>query len=330
MRLTRAALICALVTLGALVQAVPAMAGPVNGSPPELGGTGRTLSTSNGSWLPDDNSYTYGWARCDAAGANCAGVPGQAGRSYLLTTPDVGKTIRSVVTATNAVLGPTSAPSAPTAIIVAAPPRNVVPPAVTRSGSVLTSTLGTWTDPSPGSVAYERRWQRCAATGDLICQDVPGAVGATYTLTSADVGTFIRVVVSAEGLGKSFAQSTPEGGLRKLRPFPRIIVAGRRVGGLTLISELAVRRGPTGATVSVRCRGRGCPRGGFRKKLGRSGSMRLTRFQRTYRPGTIIEIRITKAGAIGKFTRLKVRGRSIPSRRDECLIPGTSNPRGCP
>ncbi|MGH8574170.1 MAG: hypothetical protein ACREX8_16575, partial [Gammaproteobacteria bacterium] len=171
----------------------------------------------------------------------------------------------------------------------------------------------------------------------------------------------IRVVVSAEGLGKASVGSAPlgpimalpnSGGgggggggggtgggtndkpattLRKLRPFPKVIIAGRLARGLTFISGLTIRRGPKGSTVTVTCRGRGCPRGGrFRGKLNRSGGLRLKRFQRIYGPGAIIEIRVTKRGAIGKFTRLKVRARSIPGRKDACLMPGSSKPARCP
>jgi hypothetical protein len=82
--------------------------------------------------------------------------------------------------------------------------------------------------------------------------------------------------------------------------------------------------------VAVTCRGRGCPKGRFRGKLNRSGALRLRRFQRIYGPGAVIEIRITKRGTIGKYTRVRVKARSIPGRRDLCLMPGVSKPRRCP
>ena len=331
------------------------MAGPLNVGQPELSRSGRTLATSNGGWLPSTNSYSYAWQRCNAGG--CFTVPGRTGSTYLLTTADIGQRIRSIVTAGNSALGASSAASDFTDPIVASPPTNIVPPVVTGSGPTVTSTLGTWSDPSPGSVTYVRRWQRCSGTGGLSCQDVTGQSGATYSLTAADDGRFIRVVVVAEGLGARSVASAPLGPFmsppaaspapgdsggstgttapapvapRKLRPFPKVVVAGRAARGRTFISGLVVRRGPRGATVSVRCRGRGCPRGGYRGKLNRRGALRLKRFQRIYGPGTTIEIRVTKRGAIGKFTRLRVNRRSVPSRRDACLMPGATKFSRCP
>lgn len=354
----------ALALAGLLVAAGPAFAAPILLTSPALERSGRTLSTDNGAWLGSTNEYAYSWQRCDLAVNSCVTVPGRTAATYLLSTADIGRRIRSVVVARNPVLGATSAPSGATDPVAPAPPVNLTPPAVTLSGLNLTSTLGTWSDPSPGAVAYSRQWQRCSG-GD--CESVSGQSGATYAAGRADDGMFMRVVVTAEGLGARSVASPPAGpvalpsspgggggdsgggsggrgntsppasgerpatGLRKLRPFPKVVIAGRLARGLTFVSGLVIRRGPRGARVAVTCRGRGCPRGrGYRGRLSRSGALRLRRFQRIYGPGAVIEIRITRAGAIGKFTRLRVRARSVPSRRDACLMPGSSRPRRCP
>ena len=355
----RIALACALMAAGLLAHAAPAAAGPLNVGEPDLSRTGRTLVTGNGNWLPSTNTYSYLWQRCNAGG--CFTVPGRTASTYLLTTADIGQTIRSIVIARNQVLGASDAASPTTSPIASAPPVNVVPPGLTGSGSTLTSTLGAWSDPTPGAVAYARRWQRCGGGDGLNCQEVPGRTGATYSLTEADADKFIRVVVFAEGLGARSVASAPLGPImplpapggggsgggggagntgttppspttvRKMRPFPKVVVTGRLARGLTFISGLVIRRGPRGASVSVRCRGRGCPRGGgFRGKLNRRGELRLKRYQRIYGPGATVEIRVTKRGTIGKFTRLRVRARSVPSRRDACLKPGATNFSRCP
>lgn len=58
-------------------------------------------------------------------------------------------------------------------------------------GSVLTASHGTWTD-SPTAYSYE--WQRCDSNGAVpSCVPIPGATGHTYTPTSSDVGSTIRV-----------------------------------------------------------------------------------------------------------------------------------------
>ena len=365
-RRRRFALAGALTCVAVLVQAAPARAVPTNVRQPEPPQrTGRTLTTENGSWLLA-NSFSYAWYRCDGAGAGCVAVPG-GGPSYLLTTADIGRSIRSLVTATNAV-GSDSAFSEPTATITAAPPLNRVPPSVSgtaRIGSILSSTLGSWVDPSPGAVSYRRQWQRCTSS-PFACRSIDGATGPSYTLGAGDLGRFMRVLVSAEGLGVATVPSAPlgpvadlpdaggggsggggsggggsdpggsggdtpvpAGGFRKLRPFPVVVVAGRRMRGRTHISRLAVR-GPRGATVSVRCRGRGCPSRSFVAKLGGSKRIRLRRFQRTYRPGAMIEVRVTGPQAIGKFTRIQIRATRPPSRRDSCLVPGATRPSRCP
>lgn len=344
------------------------MAVPVNLNAPVLDRDGRTLSTTDGGWLLHDGTYTYAWLRCDTAGAGCSPVPGRTSATYLLTTADIGRRIRSVVTTRNG-LGPTSATSAASGTIVAAPPVNTAPPTVaggTRVGSRLSSTLGAWSDPSPAAVTYLRQWQRCIAPDGLNCENIAAETGASYTLAAADVNKYVRVVIFAEGLGFGLGASTPLGPIvrppapidpevppepdgdtddpeqpgadppRKLRPFPRVIVAGRVIRRLTVVSGLVIRGGPRRATVTVRCRGsrgrrRGCPlRRRFRGRLSRRGTMRLRRFQRVYRPGNVIDIRITQRGAIGKFTRLKVRRRGVPARRDLCIVPGSSRPRRCP
>jgi hypothetical protein len=223
---------------------------------------------------------------------------------------------------------------------------NQAPPTVSGPafrGSTLSAALGSWTDPRPDRVVYRRQWQRCTPS-DLNCLSIAGANDASYTLTPEDVGHFIRVSVLAEGLGLARVESAPVGPisdlpgpggdtapgvLRKLRPFPRIVVAGRLLRGRTHISRLVVT-GPRGATVSVRCRGRGCRTRSYRAKLGRSRRIRLRRFQRTYSPGAVIEIRVTGPRAIGKYTRIRIRATRPPGRSDACVVPGKSRPSRCP
>lgn len=332
------ALACGLICLAALAFTPPAAAGPVNLSPPETPGRfGRTLFAGPGKWSPGDTTYSYAWQRCNRFGTACATVRGRGGTSYLLTTADLGSRIRTMVTARDPLLGTTSMPSPATGTIAAAPPQNTVPPAITgrtRVGSVLTARRDRWTDPSIAAVTYRRQWQRCTGREGSGCRSIHAATGTSYRARSADRRRFIRVLVLAEGLGARGVASPTVGAiaarLRKMRPFPRVIVAGRLARGLTLFSGLVVRGGPRGAMVTVRCRGRGCPRVRFRGRLSRRGALRLRRFQRTFPPRTVIEIRVTRRGTIGKFTRLRVRARRVPSRRDACLSPGSSKPRRCP
>jgi hypothetical protein len=114
--------------------ATPANSGPsgvVAGPPagpttaPSITGTaqdGQELTAVRGVWPGDaDNSYSYQWQRCDAAGANCADIAGATGQTYGANSSDVGFTLRVRVTAANASVPTTSATSAQTAVVAAAP-----------------------------------------------------------------------------------------------------------------------------------------------------------------------------------------------------------------
>lgn len=77
-------------------------------------------------------------------------------------------------------------------------PRSVRAPRVLGghvAGSLLTADDGDWVGvPAP---AVARQWLRCDAAGGA-CADIPGANGATYVPTSADVGRRLRVAVGAD------------------------------------------------------------------------------------------------------------------------------------
>src|SRR4051794_386052 len=89
-------------------------------------------------------------------------------------------------------------------------PVNTSAPAVTGTAEelrTLTATTGKWTaNPVP---VYAYQWGRCNAFGSA-CVDVPGAVGASYALAFADVGTTVRVRVTAtNAVGTSSTESAP-------------------------------------------------------------------------------------------------------------------------
>ena len=75
---------------------------------------------------------------------------------------------------------------------------------VARDGSTLTAAPGSW-DGTP-TITYEYQWQRCDAAG-ANCVNIPGETGSTYTLTPADVGSTIRVLVTAVNDAGSSAPS---------------------------------------------------------------------------------------------------------------------------
>jgi hypothetical protein len=95
---------------------------PQNTTAPVVSGEavqGQQLSTSNGSWSNGPTSYAYKWQDCDSSGANCTSVSGATSSSYVLGSGDVGHTIRSVVTASNAGGSASPASSSPTTVVTA-------------------------------------------------------------------------------------------------------------------------------------------------------------------------------------------------------------------
>jgi hypothetical protein len=185
---------------------------PSNVTPPSITGStadGATLTAVNGTWNGSTPiTYTYRWRRCDSSGGSCADTSA-TGSTYALSGADVGSTIRVTVTATNSV-GNASTDSAATAVVTASPPVNQTAPSISgtaREGSTLTASDGTWT--GSATIAYQRVWQRCD-TGGGACSAIPGATSTTYDVTHGDVGSTLRVLVTAtNSVGVVSAPSAP-------------------------------------------------------------------------------------------------------------------------
>jgi hypothetical protein len=92
----------------------------------------------------------------------------------------------------------------------ATPPSNTSPPTISgtaQKGQRLHADPGTWSGTKPIHFAYQ--WQRCSSSGSN-CANISGATDNDYTLTSADVGNTVRVVVTASNsAGTSTAASSP-------------------------------------------------------------------------------------------------------------------------
>ena len=188
------------------------MLAPVNTAPPSISGTarqGQVLSTSNGSWINGATDVGYAWQDCNSSGSSCNTISGAASASYTLTAADVGHTVRSVVTASNAA-GSASATSSATGVVAAASqqaPVNTAAPSISgaaQQGQRLTTSNGSWSN-SPTDFGYA--WQDCNSSGGS-CNTISGAASASYTLTAADVGHTVRSVVTASNAGGSASASS--------------------------------------------------------------------------------------------------------------------------
>jgi hypothetical protein len=80
---------------------------PVNTSIPLVTGSalvGGVATVQPGTWTGRQPiSFAYAWVRCNNAGGECAAVAGATGRSYRLTSTDVGHRMRVNVTGRNAI-----------------------------------------------------------------------------------------------------------------------------------------------------------------------------------------------------------------------------------
>jgi len=198
------------------------------GRPPAVSGTkypvvtgtpklGSALTGTLGTWLGTPTpTLQRGWVRCTSASASvssalpsgCTVIPDGLGATLTLTTDDVGRYLRSFVTASS-YAGTKTWYSATTAQIDRVPTALVAPSisGTVKVGVVLTAARGTWAG-SP-SVTYKYQWYRC--TGSSIaagpygsstqkpanCTLISGATGSTYMAVALDKGKYLSVRITA-------------------------------------------------------------------------------------------------------------------------------------
>jgi hypothetical protein len=186
---------------------------PANTAPPTISGTaqsGSTLTADNGTWSGSPTGYAYEWRRCDQSGNGCVAIAGATAQSYQVQQADVGATLRVAVTATNAD-GTAQAASASTAVIAAtsSAPANTAAPTISgaaQAGATLTAANGTWSNTPTG---YVYAWSRCDQNGSS-CSAISGATAQTFQLQQVDVGSTLRVAVTATNAsGSAQATSVP-------------------------------------------------------------------------------------------------------------------------
>jgi hypothetical protein len=120
-----------------------------------------------------------------------------------------------------------------------------------------------------------------------------------------------------------------------MQPFPIVRIAGSQSSNGVHLSLLTAQA-PVGARVTVRCRGRGCPARSETRVAASSNSktgalvVEFRRFERPLRAGVTLEVRVSKPGDIGKYTRFMVRRGKLPVRVDSCLGPAGIKPIACP
>lgn len=169
------------------VVTVMAEAVPVNTAVPTISGTatvGSMLTATTGTWTGwPTPTFTYQWQR------GTSNISGATNSTYTAQSADAGSTLRVVVTGTNSV-GNATGTSANTSAVTMAPSNTAVPTISGRAnvGQTLTATTGTWTGyPTP---TYTYQWQRGTS-------DIGSATNSTYVVQAGDLGSTLRVVVTA-------------------------------------------------------------------------------------------------------------------------------------
>jgi hypothetical protein len=121
-------------------------------------------------------------------------------------------------------------------------PRNHVSPSVlgrALDGAMLTAGNGDWGGTPPLTFGYQ--WNRCDLFGSS-CQVIPGANGATYLITSADVHQRLNVLVTASNAAGSATAESFQTAIVSATP-PVNVTPPRILGPVSVGKELTVDNG---------------------------------------------------------------------------------------
>ena len=166
---------------------------------------GRVLSVGTGAWKGTPSfTYSYQWIRC---GKGCVQIAGATQPSYRVTTEDIGRTLKAVITATNAA-GSGTQRSLSTAKVLPGSPLDLSPPRVSGTplvGQTLTAEDGEWVGTPP--IAFGYQWYACSSSG---CEAIAGATEQTHAVGVGEIGDSFEVEVTAgNAQGSAAATSEP-------------------------------------------------------------------------------------------------------------------------
>ena len=269
---------------------------------------GTQLSASAGSWISISGitSFAYQWKRCGPAGTGCTNIAGATGGTYMLSTGDIGGTVRVAVTATTAD-GSAPGTSAATPVVSAAAPKNVTPPTISGTavvGETLTASTGIWSGSNP---VFTYQWQKCDANGTAAsCANIAGATANVYVPVNDDVGSTLRVRVTAtNSLGSATKESNPTPVVASTRPANTSLPAiAENLGldGTTVTSYSATPGLWTGApTITFGYQWRRCDSGGANCK-DIPAAISSTYFPSSADLGSRLRVAVTATNTFGTAT----------------------------
>jgi hypothetical protein len=200
----------------------------------------------------------------------------------------------------------------------------------------------------PTSYAYQ--WQLCDATGGACGNIGGGGAEPSLALSAADVGRRLRVMVTANNAGGSSSAVSPPSPVVGSKVEAKIEWTFNWFSKYTIVESFNVTAIPPGGVVEVVCDGKGCPfkltkltplaqrtkcRGSHCPPSSSTTSpSRLSVGQifkhRHLRPGTVITVRVLKAGWVGRTFSFTVMANHRPKHGSNCLAPGSTQPgQGC-
>ena len=298
----RAVQVCGALGIAALALAAPARGesvprittGPTIIGTAQVGAVLTATATWQGTPTP---TPVWAWLRCERASALCNPIAGATSTSYRIAASDAGKVLRVHLRVTNAD-GDDEKRSAATAVVAPAPtPTPTVSPVPAAT-------------PRPTPSATPTATPTSTATPTVLPQTT------VVTASASPVPTPAATAAPAK------TPAPP----RLLRPFPVVRIKGVLTAEGARVTLLSVRA-PRRSRVTVVCRGKDCP---ARRYTSPKPSGRLRPFERALRAGTRIEVRVTRAGFVGKSTVFVIRRQSAPRRTDRCLPPGAERAVRCP
>jgi Ca2+-binding RTX toxin-like protein len=102
----------------------------------------------------------------------------------------------------------------------------------------------------------------------------------------------------------------------------------------TKFKELEARNVPAGATIEIRCSGKGCPYS--KKSRTQKVAAAKVNLRRKFKlkdaalkPGAKLEVRITAPLSVGKVVSFKIRDKKLPKSKTLCLPPGAAKGVAC-
>ena len=157
-----------------------------------------------------------------------------------------------------------------------------------------------------------------------------GPVANGARIDTGSLGSKVFTVNTSDNSGNTAAATNTY--TVRPRPAPSVSMPftfGRLVPK-TALTFVQVKSIPKGSTLTVRCKGKGCPvRKTFRKRNAKKNVTLKTFFPKSYPAGTMIEARVTKTGSVTAIRRTIFRKNKRPISAKLCLPPGAKKPRKC-